>query len=205
MNCREAERELLNDGARPLSKGRLASLERHLSTCAACRARRDDLGDFAEFVKSASAQPDPSPETIRRIMDAAAQQRPRRRPLLLQPVVWRPLLAAAASLAILLGVAGLVQWRRGDATPTPGPEWARLSEVSSLLVMLMEHDDAATEAHAAATTGDLESFARQLLILEGLDAEVVDAADEEVIRLEERQPTTLQWRSSPAFPPGTCV
>ncbi len=202
MKCRDIERELLLDGSGELSAARRAALERHFSACAACKDRRDEQDLWSRFVRSAPADQGPSNALVDRVMSGAATQRPAR-PLIEYPV-WRAALAVAAGLVILAGVATLLTVRPAATAPVPVGA-ARLVEVSSFLGMLMEHNQDAAEAHAAMIGGDLQGFAHQLLILEGLDADVAEEPAEDVIRLEGLQPTTLQWRSTPGLPSETCV
>ena len=202
MNCRETERELLLDESGELSPARRAALERHLTTCASCEARRDEYAQWSRFVRSTTIAPAPADALIAQVLRDAATRRPVR-PLILFPV-WRAALAAAAGLVILAGLAAMLAVRSTDTTPEPAGT-ARLVEVSSLLGMLMEHNQDAAEAHDAMVDGDLQGFARQLLILEGLDVDVVEEPADEVIRLEGLQPTTLQWHSTPGLPSETCV
>lgn len=202
MNCRETERELLLKGSGELSAARCNALEQHLSTCAACKARQDELARWSQFLRTAADSQTPSDDLIARVM-AGAAKRPTL-PLVQYPV-WRAALAVAASLIIMAGLAGLLVVRPVHSIPAHAGT-ARLFEVSSLLGMMMDHNQDAADAHAAMIEGDLLGFARQLLILEGLDAtEVAEEPADDVTRLEGRQPTTLQWRNTPELPSGIRV
>ena len=206
MKCHETERALLLDGSGELSAARKHALERHLATCAACQARQTDLARWSRFVRSADRNQTPLDALIARVMAVAANQRPTV-PIIQYPA-WRAALAAAASLVIMAGFVGLLALRPAN-TKQAHAGTARLFEVSSLLGMMMDHNQDAADAHTAMIEGDLQGFARQLLILEGLDAsevaETAEEPDEDVSRLEGQQPTTLQWRSMPELPSGIRV
>jgi len=202
MNCREIEHQLLLEGSDELSAARRMALERHVMTCAACQIRRNELARWSRFVRSTNGSGTPSDALVARVLAVAASERPNR-PLIPFPV-WRAALAAAAALVIMVGFARLTVLRPADTTPIQTGA-ARLVEVSSLLGMLMEPDQDAADAHAAMIKGDLQGFARQLLILEGLNADVAEEPVDDVSRLEGRQPTTLQWHSTPELLSERCV
>jgi predicted anti-sigma-YlaC factor YlaD len=203
MNCDTLERLLLLDQSGELPAGRRADLAAHLAACADCRARHDELAAFARFLDAGTATDGPAEAVIARIMTAAGTERPARRRGILR-LVGFPTLAAAAALVLLLGLAG---WslRRPATAHVQAAGAARVAEVSSLLAMLLDHDPDAAASHAAAASGDLRGFACQLLILEGLSEDVFEAPADDATRLEERQPTTLQWRNSPADPAEKCA
>ncbi len=203
MNCRNFERMLLLGQSGELPPRGRNALAAHLAACPACRARRDDVNAITGFMDAMTPSRGPSAAVLERIMTAALIERPVRRTGVLHPA-WGRALAAAAALALLFGFAGLTLWRPATAR-SPVTSATRVAEVSSLLALLMEHDAAAAEAHAAAAEGDLQGFARQLLILEGLSEEVFDEPVDDATRLEERQPTTLQWHSNPEVPAERCA
>lgn len=203
MNCQDLERMLHLDQSGELPARRREMLAAHLAACAACRARRDEFVAVTRFLGAATAANGPSQAVIDRILLAARTDQPRRRMSVIH-LAWFRVLAAAAMLILLLGFVGLTLLRpANDRIPSAGAN--RMAEVSSLMGMLMEQDEDAVEAHTAAASGDLNGFARQLLILEGLSEDNLEEPADEATRLEERQPTTLQWRSNPEGPSRTCA
>lgn len=203
MNCHDLERMVLLEQSGELPARQRKALTEHLAACADCRTRRDDLIAATVFLSTVTAANGPSGAVVDRIMNAARTRRPARRISVLHPA-WVRALAAAAVLALLLGYAGLIVLRSTKAN-APAASDTRAAEVSSLLAMLMDLDADATEAHAAAASGDLRGIACQLLILEGLSEDVFEAPADDVTRLEGRQPTTLQWRSNPEVHAGICA
>lgn len=204
MNCHEAEQDLLLEQSGELSAALKARLGLHLESCATCRARRDEWSRLTAMVQSTTTTCTPSAAVMERILAAAADASAKPRPII-RPL-WKSTLAAAAGLALLLGGVGLLHGLR----PTPGGTSAmagesRLAEVSSLLAMIMEHEDPLGDSSRKTAPDVTQECARQLLILEGLDVEAAEEPSAEATRLEERQPTTLQWRNSPESPSGICV
>ncbi len=204
MNCQDVRKRLLRNSDGMAAPRRRVRIEKHLASCPACRAHRDEIVQFGAFIRSAPLEDGPSEHTMQRIMAFAAAERPQPSRLAF-PAAWRPLLAVAACLALVLGILGALAIRRPLSLIPAATATSRLTEVSSLLVMLMEHDEAAAEAHTAAVKGDMKGFARQLLIIEGLDPDGTELETVDATIPEESQPTTLQWRSTSGRPSGRCV
>lgn len=104
MNCRDIEPLLLAERDGVLTVNQHAALDRHVSTCPACRTSRALYGEVATFIKTDAANvtiPDVDEEwrSIQaQLRSEAVQPAEKRR---LAPVIWfgAPL-AAAAALAI---------------------------------------------------------------------------------------------------------
>lgn len=193
MNCRSAQEFLLLEESGDLSARRLARLERHLSTCASCRDARASNRLVLDAVRGSLPSGEPSPAVLARI-SAAASSRAVRPALVFLPAPAR-LLAAAALFAVLLaGVYSLVARRETAAR-------MEAEDVVAITAMLGHEPESAPGKDTALTPDEeLTILARQLLRLEGLQAE--EASLDDLMLSEESAPTDLQSRSASAYRPA---
>lgn len=204
MNCEHAQREWLLAQSGELPAGRRARLEAHLSACKACRSRCEERLGLMAMVRSNPPARHASDAVVRRILVQAANEPARRPPEMAR---WLPPLAAAAGFLLLVGILAVVAPRHQRApgvASNASPGETSSSDVSSLLAMLMEHDGSSLASSEDTDRDGALGFARQLLMLEGLDVEVSEEPAAELNRLEELQPTTLLWRSRLESPAGRC-
>ena len=99
MNPHELERLLLLEQSGELSAAQRRALDAELAASPAARRFRDQLRDLAGAVPPPAAGP--APDAAARI---AARLQAKPKPVFAFPPAWKPALAAAAALALLLGV-----------------------------------------------------------------------------------------------------
>ena len=120
MNPKQLEQLLLREQSGELSARQRRELETALAASAEARRRRDDLRRLAAALPAPAAQP--APGTATKI--AARLRQPARPAFNLLPA-WKPALAAAAALALLLGVRA---YRAAPGTAEPAPAVAAAAE-----------------------------------------------------------------------------
>ena len=99
MNPQELERLLLLESSGELSPKQRRQLDAELAASAAARRLRDGLRRLADAIPEPAFAP--APDAARRI---AERLRTAPRPAVVRRRVWKPVLAAAAALALLLGL-----------------------------------------------------------------------------------------------------
>jgi hypothetical protein len=201
MNCHKVERMLLLQQAGELPARAQRRLQEHLTGCARCQEYRNELDRMRFAAAGMDVATGPSPDTIRRIMAAAAA-----RPAMAQRGTMRgwPMLAAAAVLAVLVAGATLLSLRPTRPPALAASAHSRFAELAGIVAMVMDRDAAGSESAAPALT-DVRSLARQLLRLEGLTVEIPGDDGEPALTDGEHQPTTLRWHSTPADPSTGCA
>ncbi|MGD9781888.1 MAG: anti-sigma factor [Kiritimatiellia bacterium] len=119
MNATQWERLLLLEQSGELSPARRRELDAALAASPEARQRRRELRGLAAVVRSAPVQP--APGSVDRI--AARLRTPRKTAFAFLPA-WKPTLAAAAALALVVGVRS---YRGGHASPEIVPVAASAS------------------------------------------------------------------------------
>jgi anti-sigma factor RsiW len=148
MDCRQAE-QLLHayvDGELDLS-GTLA-LEGHLSACAQCRAKRDEIADLSRRLRSELTRYAP-PEGLRERLgfaSAAPTPAPARRPSNLRWDRRHFMAMAASTLIAIVGSSGATYWA---VRPSFGPSVADEAVASHIRSLLPNHliDVASSDQH----------------------------------------------------------
>lgn len=121
MNCVDYEFELDDYIEGRLDADARVGIERHLLTCAACRALAADLRTLQEALQLLEPQL-PSPQVWHRVADAIEAETRRQRTTRwfgLGPVGWRAALPAACTVALLLGGVWLAFQDVSSSTPPP--------------------------------------------------------------------------------------
>lgn len=198
MICSHYEKHILLTETGELSRSLKAQLAAHLAHCPHCRAFQTDMRELNTIARSGlSKTPNgPTPGVMQQIQNAAGA--PRRRKDHLHPRFAQALLALAASLMVLAGI-----WRVTSRTPvgrTPTDSRTdRIAEWSSLLAAMMETDDPTAESEEGPhANSDLQSLARQLLILQDVTVELPEDPADGATPAEAHQPTTLRWHNNRA-------
>ena len=120
MNPKQLEQLLLCEQSGELSPRQRRELETALAASAEARRRRDDLRRLAAALPAPAAQPAPGAAA-----NLAARLRQPARPAFNLLPAWKPALAAAAALALLLGVRA---YRAAPGTAEPAPAVAAAAE-----------------------------------------------------------------------------
>lgn len=113
MNPMRLERLLLLEQSGELAPKQRRELEAELAGSAEARRQRDDLRRLAAALPAPAAQPAPGTAT-----KIAARLRQPAKPVFTLLPAWKPALAAAAALALLLGVRA---YRAAPGTAEPAP------------------------------------------------------------------------------------
>lgn len=202
MNCNEFEKLALLEDSGELSRTQQDLLRNHLLGCDSCRRFRAVLSPLRQGLQAgglAQATPTPSPAVLKSILDAAERHN-RRNPWALN-IPWQGVLAAAASLALCLaGLRFLSPGPLGHASPGVAKVQAATELIP--LVALVMGGEASLEAYNGES--EMSVLADQLLILQGMKVETREDLRDELSPLEDSQPTTLQWNSSPELHPERC-
>ncbi len=204
MNCEDAQRLSLLAGTDELSDREHDLLAEHLSICDECRTYQAETANLLSAVRDALPAPEPKAATLKKIHDAA-ERTPERRVIRIHH--YRRALAYAATFMILL--AGGYLYFNGSAENGGDPVANREAEISAIADMMMvsAEDELAFDYDTGDSDGGeagMRSLARQLLRLQGFEAEDAAVA-EELILLEEPQPTDLRSHSTPEIRSGICV
>lgn len=146
MNPKQLEQQLLLEASGELSPKQRRVLDAELAASPEARRFRDQLRVLSAAVPASSAQP--APEAAARI---ATRLRQKSKPAFVLLPAWKPALAAAAALALLVGVRAAYHVRPGPATETAAiasgetEEWtdpfdAEFTELESLLFAIASDD-----------------------------------------------------------------
>lgn len=139
MTPSQLEQLLLLEQSGELSQEQQQRLENELATSPAARHQREELRRLAAAVPTAAAEP--APDAAARI---AARLELARTPSPAWIPVWKPVLAAAAALALLFGIRTHHPRPAGEASPSPVAEsweWtdpldAEFAELESLMASI---------------------------------------------------------------------
>ena len=147
MNTKQLERLLLLEQSGELSAAQRRALDAELAANPAARRFRDQLRALAGAVPPAAG---PAPDAAARI---AARLRQKPKPAFAFQPAWKPALAAAAALALFVGVRS---FQRPAATPAPAEtaavataaeeeDWsdpldAEFTELESLMANISSYD-----------------------------------------------------------------
>ena len=201
MNCRKAQQWILLEQSGELGSSRRPALQEHLASCSACRTWRD--ADLAGALAAARVLPMPEPDD--RLVRAVVERMPACGPTR-WTALWRPLIACAASLAVML-----CAWQFVVRTPkTLSPAQAqsqRIDETHALASLLSEDDATSTVSMSDESSPEakLRVLADQLLILQGLAPEDSTTDESTATPTDGNQPTVLRERSSRAIRSEKCV
>lgn len=199
MNCQEAEKAILLDASGELPWRRQRALRTHVSACASCRAFGADVDRLHHVMAGQSVD---APESVVQAVLEQAGRQPVRAGHAFEKRR-RMVMAVAAGLLLCLG--GWPTWRMISQPAGPAVGSNSIALVSDILCAIRSTESwLGNGGEAAAPVTDLESLAQQILSSQGFDMDFAEETGESVSPLEERQPTTLQWRSSPGLPSGTC-
>ncbi len=162
MTCQDLELDLgdLADGS--IAADRRPAVERHLATCAACRALVADLRTVRAAARTLEPRL-PSPQVWTRIAAAvAAESRPRSRWHWLDfgSVGMRPVLSAAALVLILVGGSWLAFRDAVTEEPRPRSEIARVDHPIGAPLEPVGTTLTAAERHYTDAITSLEQIAR---------------------------------------------
>ncbi len=195
MICSDFEKQLLLAESGELSPSLQTRLAAHLAHCPQCRAFQADLQELSTTARSGLADvPGPTRGVLPQILIAARAHR--RQQLNWHPRVAHALLALAAGLMVLAGIWHVTSLTPAERAPTDN-RTARIAEWSSLLAALMETEDPANESEEVPRAySDLQSLARQLLILQDMTVELPEDIADGSTPTEAHQSTTLRWRSN---------
>jgi predicted anti-sigma-YlaC factor YlaD len=180
MKCKTLQRRMLLNATATLR------IEAHLARCAACRQWRADVAAIETLARETFRAGEPSERVLVNIRREARLRAPESRPVRRHANGWRPAFGlAAAALCVLAG--GL--WMR------PAPEaMGGEAQLSAILLMLQDETDSLTNGLPRAAS--LDSVARALLMLQGLDA---DYTESELTTLGEAPRATIPLtRSNPS-------
>lgn len=167
-----------------------SQFQRHLATCASCRGELAELQETAARLGEAAAATPPA--RLRQVVLEALRRTPQDRPRAASPGSsrgWRParpLLTAAAVLAVVLGLGGFLAERVAD-------EHNQQSAVASVV----SAKDAEQRSAHVATGGSL-----RVVVSQSLDKAVVTLAG--VPRLD-AQHSYQVWRLGPGAPQSAAV
>ena len=183
MNCRKMEQWILLRRAGELPDRRQARVERHLTACAACRAFATETERIEALARTALRDETPQTETLAAICARAEMAALRgdlraRPPLHRTGPAWRPLLAAAALLAVCLG--GWLTLHPRQAAP--------VMTAAATTVAAQPHHDTELFVYVAALDDVLALTSEDLFVFERVsdlaDDEDVDRLDRELLMLE---------------------
>jgi anti-sigma factor RsiW len=147
MNSNELEQLLLLEQSGELSSKQRRQLEAELAVSAEARRLRAEVRRLAAAIPASAAQPAPSATAI-----IAARLRQAPKPALAFQPIWKPVVAAAAALALLLGVHTFHGGKAADPTESAAvaaaseeEDWtdpleADFTELESLLAAISSDD-----------------------------------------------------------------
>jgi anti-sigma factor RsiW len=203
MTCTDFEPNILLAGSGELPATRHKALNEHLAHCPKCRAFQADIETVMELTrKSLTALPEGPAEPVMRRIREASERRHDSKGVSTRGAY--RLLAMAAGLTLLFGT-GYAVHRAHDAPSSADLRTVRIAECSSWLVALLEMENNSVENTASTQIHfDLQSLARQLLILQDMNFELPEDLADSATPPEALRPTTLQWRSTRATTSQKC-
>lgn len=187
MDRHDMEREIILAQSGELPPARRATLEQRLADDADLRRWRDEVAQVCADAQAALPSPEPSAAAMAAVRERARE--PRRGKVLAFPAPVVRLAACAAALAVVVG--SWMVWMPEQQTPSDG-----VAELRSLVALASSYEVDPEVPDAAGETERIRALARELLIMQGLAVDE-EAMSQEVLP-EERQPTSLRWRSTPA-------
>jgi hypothetical protein len=211
MKCEQAQCQILLADSDELPPQEAAELEAHLSSCADCRRYRDNAIEIVSHARRSLPENSPSSAVLARIRAAAEEQES-------GTIVefWRlapRILAYAAVLALMVGGWFMLPSREQPpqsadrSALTAITRYEQMCHIDTIVTVLSDleyRQDADEQRNGLAENQDIRELARQLLILEGLSAEV--GIDEEIIAPDvELLPTDLRSSNSSALVSKECV
>lgn len=116
MSCEQWSEQLSAWVDGMLAESERKSLEAHLQSCEACRQTAKELQELKRKLRTMPV-PSPKPEMWNRVMRHLRHRIQRRRLTVVKPSVW---LAAAASIALLIGAVTLMWQRSNTFRPEEG-------------------------------------------------------------------------------------
>lgn len=153
-----------------LDPGERGEFERHLETCASCRAEVQSFHEVAGLLAQSAAPAAPPPELRERVLRAARQVRPitsRRRTFL-------PWLAAAAVVVALLGAYGY--WRAESQKrafqTTLATALAQLDSTKQVVAVLLDSSVAVTDLAATGKAPTMRLYwnrVRSIIVVTAFD------------------------------------
>jgi hypothetical protein len=200
MNCNTIEQYILLESTGELSARQSVKLQHHVSQCANCRAfaqhlaamqsvfiaNRIDAPDavVTSILKKSTHHPIPFPASFRQLP--------------------RSLMKIAATLVICLGLWLLMHNVHTRTQPILPPTSARLAEFSDIILAFTDPEQWINQWDDHQTSRlNIDELAQQILMTQGMYVEFAEE-DETPNSYEERQPTTLLWRSSPSLLEEKC-
>jgi len=192
MNCIESIRAILLRDSGELTDDQIQILSGHLATCAECAAFASDLSLAHQLIQDQRDIPTgPSPAVLEVIRKAADRQAAS--VYWTASPLWKVALAAAAGLAICLtGVRILPPAGVSQQAMAGIPCIA--TEILPLVALVMDDHDAMLDTYSGES--DIGIVADQMLILQGVKAELQDDEITEPTSPEDTPPTVLRWNSS---------
>lgn len=202
MNCESAQNGILLSHTGELSSGLERELQSHLAECASCRQYKTGTERLAALARKTLPTAEPSREVRERIL-AAGKRAAAKRPVLFFRFTSAGWLSAAAGFLFI--AAGSCVFFIAHARRNAEEHGQRVSQLSTIMAMMVAEDDAAVEAaaHGGART-DMRALARQILRVEGLTVDEL-AADEEISLDEDAPPRDLQSHSTFDSLPEECA
>lgn len=153
-----------------LDPGERGEFERHLETCASCRAEVQSFHEVAGLLAQSAVLVAPPPELRERVLRAARQVRPIASPRR----TFRPWLAAAAVVVALLGAYGY--WRaeseKRSLQTTLATAEARLDSTKQVVLALLDSSVAITDLAATGKAPTMRLYwnrARNIIIVTAFD------------------------------------
>lgn len=200
MNCNTIEKYILLESAGELSSRQSVKLQQHVSQCASCRSFARNLAAMQSvFMANGIDAPD---AVVTCILDKSTRQ-----PMPV-PAFFRQhplsLMKIAATLVICLGLSLVMRNVYTRHQPVLPPTSARLAEFSDIILAFTAPEQWMDQWDDHETSRvNIDDLAQQILMTQGMYVDFPEE-DEPPNSYEERQPTTLLWRSSPELLEGKC-
>ncbi len=160
MTCREAQRRILLAQAGELGISGLKRLERHVLSCATCRAYREEADRLTQRAAVALAPPEPGQAALDAIRERIRERADRRPMVRFSRAGWRAAWALAASAILLFGWLAM---RNGDTDHS-------LRRIHAVMALLEDPAEPADNSAQAAPDRQeaLRRLGRELLWSQGL-------------------------------------